>query len=308
MQPTELRCAVTGTTGYVGSRVSDYFATRGCTIFEFARKPRPEAAIRRVHVPYQLDAPLDAAVFQRNRIRVLIHCAYDFRPVHWKEIHRVNVDGSTRLLRAAKEGGLDKIIFLSSISAFDRCSSLYGKAKLEIEKVATAVGAFIIRSGLVYGCQSSGGMFGTLQRSANNSAIIPLIGSGRYPQYLIHEEDLCELLFRISGSEIQFPSVPVIVASPHGWTLRDLLQVLASRPSGARFLPLPWPAMWLVLKTSELVGLRLRIRSDSVISLVRQNPNPDFSPLAQINCRIREFGGDCLREADGSLRTTLPNA
>jgi nucleoside-diphosphate-sugar epimerase len=80
----------------------------------------------------------------------------------------------------AKEGGVERIIFLSSISAFDGCSSLYGKAKLEIEKDAADVGAGIIRSGLLYGPRPSGGMFGSLQRMASDSSIIPLIGSGRY--------------------------------------------------------------------------------------------------------------------------------
>jgi hypothetical protein len=33
---------------------------------------------------------------------------------------------------------------------------------------------------------------------------------------------------------------------------------------------------WLGLKSAELVGLRLRVRSDSLISLINQDPSPDF--------------------------------
>jgi len=290
MPSSAQRCAVTGATGYVGSRISAYFATRGWTVYECARRPSPQPAPGRVHLPFHLDSPIDPAVFRDNGIRVVIHCAYDFRTVTWKDIHRVNVEGSARLLRAAKEAGADKIIFFSSISAFDGCSSLYGKAKLEIEKVAADVGAVIIRSGLVYGSRPSGGMFGSLQRLAAKSAIIPLIGSGKYMQYLIHEEDLCELLLRISSGEINFPPAPVVAASPHGWQLRDLIRVLAAPyHSSVRFLPVPWRAIWLGLKSLELFGIAVPFRSDSVISLVRQNPNPDFSLVAKMGYKVRDF-------------------
>lgn len=284
------RCAVTGSTGYVGSRISAYFATRGWTVFEFARRPAPDAVNGHVHVPFQLDLPIDSAVFRDNDIRVVIHGAYDFRPVKWKDIHRVNVEGSTRLLRAAKEGGVDTIVFLSSISAFEGCSSLYGKAKLVIEKVAAEVGAFIVRSGLVYGSGPSGGMFGSLQRLAAKSAVIPIIGSGKYKQYLVHEDDLCELLLRISSGEITLSGVPIVAAAAQSWQIRDLLQVL-SAPSHARirFIPVPWRAVWLGLKIAEKLRVAVPFRSDSVISLVRQNPNPDFSVALQAACRFREF-------------------
>jgi len=89
---------------------------------------------------------------------------------------------------------VDKIIFLSSISAFEGCRSLYGKAKLEIEKVAADLGATIIRPGLVYGSERPGGMYGSLQRVVARFPIMPLIGSGKHLQYLVHEDDLCELL------------------------------------------------------------------------------------------------------------------
>jgi hypothetical protein len=286
-------CAVTGATGYVGSRISEYFATHGWTVFELGRRPSPHPAPGSVHVPFHLGPPVDPSVFRDHDIRVVIHCAYDFQPIKWEGIHRVNVEGSARLLRAVREGGVEKIIFLSSISAFNGCSSLYGKAKMEIEKVASDVGAAVIRSGLVYGSGPSGGMFGSLQRMVAKSAIIPLIGSGRYMQYLIHQEDLCKLLFGIGCGENTLPPVPVVAASPHGWQIRQLLQILAV-PQHPRltFISVPWRMIWLGLKTLELLGIAAPFRSDSVISLVRQNPAPDFMSTDQLGFRLREFQGE----------------
>ncbi len=290
MESSGQRCAVTGATGYLGSLISEYFATRGWTVFEFTRRPSPNSAASRVHVPFQLDSPIDSGVFLDTGIRVLIHCAYDFRPIKWEDIRRINVEGSARLLRAAKKCGVDRIIFISSISAFYGCSSLYGKAKLEVEKVSADLGAFIIRPGLVYGAGLSGGMFGSLQRSVAKSAIVPLVGSGRHMQYLVHEQDFCELLLRISCEDMNPPPSPIIAASSSGWQIRDLLQALAAaQHQHVKFLPVPWQMIWLALKISELLGIAMPFRSDSVISLVRQDPKPDFLLAAQMGYKFRDF-------------------
>lgn len=289
MEPSTNRCAVTGANGYVGSRIAEYFEAHRWNVFEFTRHPRPCSSLGRVHLPFRLESPIAPRVFQDHSIRVLIHCAYDFRPVSWEDINRVNVEGSAKLLRAAKEGGVEKILFLSSISAFDGCSSLYGKAKVEIEKVAADVGAFVIRPGLVYGSRFSGGMFGSLQRSATKSRFIPLIGSGRYLQYLVHEDDLCELLLKLSGTD-EIRREPIVAASPRGWQIRDLLKTMsAAQRIRAKFLPIPWRVIWLGLKVAELLGIAVPFKSDSVISLVRQNPDPDFSLASQLGYKFREF-------------------
>jgi len=283
-------CAVSGATGYVGSLVCEHFATRGWTVFEFSRRRSSDLAPGRVHVPFQLDSPIDPSVFRQNRVGVLIHCAYDFRPLAWAEIHRINVEGSARLLRAAKDGGVGRIILLSSISAFEGCSSHYGRAKLEIERVAADLGAFVVRPGLVYGGPISGGMFGSLQGSVAKAAIVPLVGSGRQMQYLVHVQDLCELLVAIGSENTRLPRGPILAASRHGWQIRDLLQVLAAEQhANVTFIVLPWQIIWLALKAAELLGIRVPFRSDSVVSLVRQNPHPDFSLSAHMGCTFRDF-------------------
>lgn len=297
MESSGRRCAVTGASGYVGSRISEYLASRGWTVLEFVRGSMSPPKQGRIHVPYQLDHPISGAVFQENSIRALIHCAYDFHPLTWNEIQRVNVHGSAALFHAAEDAKVEKIIFLSSVSAFSGCSSLYGKAKLEIEKAAAAVGAFVVRSGLVYGSGASGGMFGNLRRVANKSSAIPLIGSGKYLQYLVHEDDLCELVHRTCLGEINFPPQPVIAASAEGLSIKELLRTMAPRDAKVVFVPIPWRAAWLVLKIAELCGVPIKFRSDSVISLVRQNPHPDFSQIAQMAFPIRRFDITCL---DGS--------
>ena len=126
-------------------------------------------------VRLRLGDEVQPEIFRSRNITALVHCAYDFKPVSRREIQRVNVEGSRKLLAAATAGGVQRIAVMSTISAFEGCRSDYGKAKLEIEAAARAAGALVVRSGLVWadGPPSGGGMFGSLARSVGAS-MVPL--------------------------------------------------------------------------------------------------------------------------------------
>jgi nucleoside-diphosphate-sugar epimerase len=207
------------------------------------------------------------------------------------DVHRINVNGSIGLLAAARTGGVERIVVMSSISAFTGCRSIYGQTKLAIEAAAAAVGALIVRSGLVYGDgpSTAGGMFGSLATSVQRG-LVPLIDGGIHPQYLIHEEDLWNLVKRFCDGGLVNPGKPVVAASPQAWPLRDLLAVLANRQGRRpRFVPIPWQPVWASLRLAELAHLPLQYRSDSVISLVHQDRNPDFKSLTEVGITAREF-------------------
>lgn len=283
----KLRCAITGANGYVGSRLARHFRARGWEILALTRRTAG-IQVGDQHVAFELGAPVDACIFASNHIDTLIHCAYDFGPLCWPDCYRINVLGSERLLRSAREGGVKSIIFLSSISAFEGCSSMYGKAKLQIEAAAADVGGAIIRSGLVYGDSETGGMFAALRKAVSTAKWVPLVGSGRYPQYLVHEEDLCNVIHEIAMGRLNYRG-PLTAACAQPWPMRELLQELARlQGKEIRFVNIPWRVVWSGLKLAETIGIGLGFRSDSVLSLVKQNPAPHFDPAMQ--CRFRRFG------------------
>ena len=219
-------CAITGANGYVGSVVARWFANHGWKVLPLTRG---ENAGPYPQIPFSLDSTLEPKVFEANGITTLIHCAYDFRPVDWSSIRRMNVEGSTRLFQSAKQGGVRKIIFISSISAFAGCASLYGRAKLEIEAAVAKLGGTIVRPGLIYGNTVSGGMFGALRSQVLTRKVIPLLGSGEYPQYLLHEDDLCLLLESIADDRLSLSEEPLVAACGHPWPLKTLLLYLAQQ-------------------------------------------------------------------------------
>ncbi len=272
-------CAITGSNGYVGGCMKDYFAAHDWQVLELVRRPGASA------VKFQLGAEISPAALAG--VTALVHCAYDFKPLRPDEIRAVNVRGTDQLFHAARAAGVGKIICISTISAYDGCRSLYGKAKLEIEKVAHAHGAQVIRPGLVYG-PGPGGMFGKLTQQVQKSPVIPLIGNGSQVQFLVHHEDLCGFVEKYAAGKT--PALPPVLtaAHPQPWPFKKLLlEIARGQNRKPRFIPLPWRLVWLGLKSAESCGLRLNFRSDSLVSLMYQNPQPDFSANcpAGLDCR-----------------------
>jgi nucleoside-diphosphate-sugar epimerase len=282
-------CAITGANGYVGGCVTKFFAARDWEIFELTRRPRPGAR----SFQFQLGDDLSPELL--SGVNAFVHCAYDFTPVRWDELAAVNVEGSRKILEAARAAGVPKIIFVSSISAYDGCRSLYGKAKLEIEKIALANGALVVRPGLVHG-GVAGGMFGRLSEKLRKSALVPLMGGGKQIQFLVHSDDLCAFIEKYASGAIEIPPRILTAANEKPWAFKDLIiEVMRGLGKKPVFVPVPWRLVWLALKAAETCGLRPNFRSDSLVSLMYQNPAPDFSPNAGAGLVCRPFDPQALK-------------
>jgi nucleoside-diphosphate-sugar epimerase len=276
-------CAITGSNGYVGGGIKNYFAAHGWEILELTRQPQPGPR----GIKFQLGAEISPSSLAG--VNALVHCAYDFKPQRWDEIRAVNVAGTRKLFQAARAAGVEKIISISSISAYDGCRSLYGQAKLEIEKIALDHGALVIRPGLVYGGQP-GGMFGKLVGQIRQSSVIPLIGDGSQIQFLVHEEDLSAFIEKYAAGKIEPAPRILTAANEQPWAFKKLLlEIARGLDKKVTFIPLPWRLVWAGLKTAEACGLKLNFRSDSLVSLMHQNPAPDFSANAQAGLVCRPF-------------------
>ena len=264
-------CAITGSNGYVGGLIKNYFTAKGWEVLELTRKPPTNTLAVKFHLGEDIPPSVLAGV------KALVHCAYDFKPLTKEEIWAVNVAGAEKLFKTALEAGVEKIICLSTISAFPGCHSLYGKAKLDIEKIALRYGAQVVRPGLVYS-DNPGGMFGKLTDQVRNASWIPLIGDGSQVQFLVHHEDLCTIVeFSASGS-VTISTKVITAANSTPWSFKELLLEIARRfNKNIKFVPLPWRLVWMGLKSAEICGLRLNFRSDSLVSLMHQNHAPDFS-------------------------------
>ena len=271
-------CAITGANGYVGSRLAAALQQ------DFDIVP-----LGRNGIAWRLgeNTRIAAALRERN-VQVLLHSAWDFRHPKAADNWRTNVEGSCQLLDDARAAGVTRLLFISTFSAFENARSNYGRSKLAVEQSVLDAGGTVIRPGLVWG-DTPGGVFGALRQQVSKGGIVPLIGSGRYPQYLVHEDDLAEAVRRITLTDA-YAGKRLTLAHPRPWLLSDLLtQLAAAQGKQIKLVSIPWRAVFAALKTAETLGLKLNFRSDSLTSLVYQNPAPTFD--AQDPLVLRPFEG-----------------
>ena len=273
--------AITGAGGWLGSRCVETLRAAGKQVRRLTRRPHdPDQAT------FVLGAPVDPTILAGAE--TLIHAAHDFGAVGAAEMRRVNIEGSLALLRAAREAKVGRLVFVSSVSAFEGCRSLYGRAKLEIETAFLAAGGTVVRPGLIYGDKGRG-MFAALAK-LSRLPVLPLVGGGRQPLMLVHIQDVAGALATTADWAAGTVKDPVIFAHPERVAIKDVLRASA-RAQGRRFLAVPVPeALALAgLRALEAAGLPLRARSDSLLGLLHWNPQPDFSWQAALGLKFRRF-------------------
>jgi nucleoside-diphosphate-sugar epimerase len=257
--------AVTGAHGYVGGIVSRALAAADFDVIGLVRRPAAGSGDRL----YDLRGDPDVNLL--NGVDTLIHCAYDFTVTSEADIWAVNVVGTRRLLEAVAASGVRRTILVSSMSAYPGTDQLYGRAKLETERVALDLGMAVVRLGLVYG-PGWGGMAGSLRKMAD-LPVVPVVGA-RSHQYTVHEEDLSDA-FAVLAHASKLPNVPLGLANPEPVPFRLLMERIAAaagRPH-SRLISVPWRPLYAALWLGERTPAKLPFRADSLLGLVRPAPS-----------------------------------
>jgi nucleoside-diphosphate-sugar epimerase len=203
------------------------------------------------------------------------------------DIWRVNVEGTRRLLEAAKEADVGRIIVFSSMSAFAGTSQLYGRAKLDIEAMTIESGGCAVRPGLVYSDQA-GGMAGAM-RKLTTLPIVPVIAGGA-GVYTVREEDLMRAIALLASATTLEPGT-ISIAHPSRVTLLNLLRTFAAQENRrCRFVPVPWQLVYWLLRSGELMRLKLPFRADSLLGLIHTAPSlAGADQLARLGVTVQAF-------------------
>ena len=257
MKLNEMRIAITGQTGLVGSTVSSILEEQGHEIvplfIDFEKV-------------YRLGNKISPEELQD--FECIVHSAYDFS-ARGTEIFLINGLGASSLLAAAARRDV-KIILISSLAAHANTLSKYGQSKLFLEEYATELGGLAIRLGaLNFGRERN--IYFKLRRTVIYSPI--KIGFGRkstyvYPTDIAHLQKFFEKLFSgnsfIPGIYRCSADTPVYLNSfifPKGIVVR-----------------LPLGILYLLIRISESV-FRKNFNSDQIKSLMIQISKSEFNDL-----------------------------
>ena len=277
--------AVTGASGYLGSQICETLESGGWHVVRLVRSP--ERSHGQV-LPHDLATPVTAQVREALRsANALIHAAYDLSLTSPADIWRVNVEGTQRLLEAAKEAAVGRIIVFSSMSAFAGTSQLYGRAKLEIEAMTIECGGCAVRPGLVYS-DRAGGMAEAM-RKLTTLPIVPVI-AGAAAVYMVQEEDLMRAIALLASATTLEPGT-ISIAHPSRVTLTNLLRTFAAQENRrCRFVPVPWQLVYWLLRSGELMRLHLPFRADSLLGLIHTAPGlAGEDQLARLGVTLHAF-------------------
>jgi nucleoside-diphosphate-sugar epimerase len=264
--------AITGANGYLGSILSVYFAEQGFDVLKLTREPDAQGLMFSL-----TEAQPSARQLQEQGARCVIHCAHEFEPLSLRRSLEINAGGTTRFMETCRQAGVERQLYISSMSAYHGCRSIYGRTKLAIEAEVERKGGISVRPGLIYSFPL-GGMLGAVDRLLG-LPVVPLIGTGRFTLYLIEARTLCKTLHRLLTIE-NWKDVPnpLTLAHPRPYPFSTILRVLArSRSLSPILVPIPWRLPWLALHAAERLGLRVRTRSDGITGLVYSDPSPRFS-------------------------------
>jgi len=249
---------VTGSTGFVGAHLVKALCARGDRITALVRQPAlaqrlgwsPE--VRLVRGDLETETALREGCAGAD---VVYHVAGKIVARNAAEFTATNRDGTANVLEAARDGGVGRLLFVSSLAVAGPTTlghpidesrppapvTAYGQSKLAAEVLVHAMPASlpwtIVRPPVVYGEWDRGTLkiFQLARRG-----VVPIFGDGSQELSAIHAEDLARALIAAATSPASAGRV-YFAAHPAVTTSRALV-LAAARALGRgapRIVPVP---------------------------------------------------------------------
>ena len=274
--------AITGASGMLGSHLAEHYRRAGWSVRALMRDPSwdsfRERGIERARL--DLERPIPAETLAN--VDVLVHAAYTTRFSDMASARRVNIEGTTNLMNAARRAHVPRFVFVSSLAARADAPSFYGRSKHELEQGMSGAGHVIVRPGLILA--KEGGLARRLQQAMKRTRLMPLFGGGRQIVQTVHVDDLCAAIAHAA----ELTSGTFNVAEPDGVTMRELLGLLADA-AGVRAIPLPLPVMPMLaaLRAFESAKIGLPVSSENLLGLTGMRHVDTRADLQRLGVNVR---------------------
>jgi len=217
----------------------------------------------------------------------VIYLAHD----HDRNAAQRNVEGTRAWYRSAGSAGVTRHLFCTSYSAKPDSHSTYGAVKFELETFFRANRQWLVRPGLVAGPE---GLFGTMLRLVRRLPFLPLLDGGRHPMPLVAPASVSAAVIYILEHDL----------APGNWNLhrpdpvsmKELLsrmRVLSG--SHCRFIPVPSILPLVLLRSCEVLGIRLPMGADSIAALRENRDLRRPSHLADLKVKDPPLDEQILR-------------
>lgn len=268
--------AVTGATGFVGRHLVPTLVQRGHRVRALVRAPTRARVLPQQSVdlvPGSLDdaAALTTLCRGADAVAHLVAIIVETGGASFVAVH---VDGTRRLLDAARQAGVGRIVHISALGARpDRGATRYLRTKWQAEELVRGSGlsAAILRPSLINGPESV--PIRTLARVQRWLPIAPVFGSGAFPFQPVWIEDValaCAVTLErrdITGT--------LELGGPDVITFEALIRAVGRAIDRERpIVHIPMPVARLLARLGDALGPLAPITIDQLQMLVEGSVTP----------------------------------
>jgi nucleoside-diphosphate-sugar epimerase len=261
-----MKLAMTGATGFVGAATLDAALAKGHSVRALTRRDQaPRKGVDWVEGTLSDEAALTRLATGCDAV---IHIAGLTNAPDPAQFEPANVGGTAAMIAAAQTAGVERFVFVSSLSAREPQLSAYGASKAKAEALVEASGLdwTTVRPPGVYGPRDKDYL--DLFRAAK-WGVVPVPRKGR--SSLIHVEDLARLLVALGAENPAQLSRRQTYEpwddNPYGYEHGELAKMIgeAVGNSGVIAPGLPEPLMRFAAYTDQaLRGAKAKLTPDRV--------------------------------------------
>lgn len=187
------RVVVTGASSYLGQHLTSLFTNKGYRVIALVREPTKliQDGVEASHYDMRSSAQLPEKIFKGAC--ALIHAAVNRDDPSLSE--QMEIEAAQRIIEQARQAGVQRLIFISSVAAKLDGPNRYARVKWAIEQEFLSAGSTIIRPGLIYGSSTGKpqGLVALLDKLVKATPFLPAFLPPLWIQP-IHIDDLCEII------------------------------------------------------------------------------------------------------------------
>ena len=230
-----------------------------------------------------------------------------------EEYTRFNVEGTRRLLEAARTSGVRRFVFISSIKVHGEappgvidertavaCDLDYARTKAEAERLvlgATTLHPVVLRLCPVYGRGDKGNVRTMIHAIWRRRFFVP--GDGSTRKSIVHVSTVAHVVRAVTASSVEGVFV---VADRETPTIRELSDTIAHRLGRRSPLAIPKPLLRTAARVVSVIARGVGVKTPVSPELIDKATT---SSVCDPSRAQRELGIDCHVDLDWAIRDEI---